>query len=59
VPNENEHNVEHTWEAKTVWSWMNDAADDATAWYVQGDVGNIQVKNITSGALRVASISSI
>ena len=59
TPNEDEHNTNHNWNVITVWSWLNDAADDTTAWYVQGDVGDVQVKNITAGALRVASMSSI
>ena len=59
VPNEDEHNVNHSWNVITVWTWLNDAADDTTAWYVQGDVGDIQVKNISAGALRIASMSSI
>lgn len=53
------HNVNHSFNRQDVWGFVHNAARDTTAWYVQGDVGMVQVKNITSGALRVASLSSL
>lgn len=54
-----EYQIQHTWSNIQAWGLVNGVLQDRTAWYVQGDVGNTQVKNLTSGALRVASLSSL